>query len=136
MAQLCAQLRSGVFGGRPGPETLSSVCALLRALGSVDETTDAHPAAQCVALPWEGVLPGEGVLRGRVRRWDDGSRRSRYAPGNAVAVHPDYLAVLVAVSYLVGVQPAQVHEHVLVLEAGLVQVDTALAEDVAPAGFE
>lgn len=130
VARLCAQLRASVFGGRQGPEALSSACTLLRALGQDGERALEGGSAEERALP----AAEAGVLRGRVLRWDDGSKRARYAPGNAVAAHPDYLAVLVAAACLVGAQPAQLHEHVLVLEWGLTRVDAVLrADDEAPA---
>lgn len=125
MARLCAQLRANVFGGRQGPDMLASSLALLRALGEPEDSRDSVPHDEVAVLP---AVDGTRALRGRLLRWDDGSRRARYLPGNAVAVHPDYLAVLVAAACLVGAQPAQVHEHVLVLEWGLVRANTALAE--------
>lgn len=123
VARLCAQLRANVFGGRHGPEMLASSLALLRALGAAQGGGDGVPPIEHQVQP---AVDKNSVLRGRVLRWDDGSARARYQPGNAVAAHPDYLAVLVATACLVGALPAQVHEHVLVLEWGLSRVNAAL----------
>lgn len=51
---------------------------------------------------------------------------TRYTPGNAAPAHPDYLAVLAAVAAVVHAPPAQVHEHVLLLEEGLIQGEAAV----------
>ncbi len=66
------------------------------------------------------------VPRGRWVRWDAGNWMTRYTPGNAAPAHPDYLAVLAAVAAVVHAPPAQVHEHVLLLEEGLIQGEAAV----------